>query len=934
MTSGVEHIDQRLAKIDPSTPVRLLALSDGALDDQIGTLKRASSVALNYKTKLAINAQAIRFFTSQSEPDTRGLSSILQFNNLTKANLVDINGSTDNNTIATLIASLFSDDGCHNGLLLTADKAIMMSSPWQPAKTTVRLTKGENTIWFREHPNQVMINDKIIPVEITDHLTFDNYEAILKAKVDSYAHHLKILKVINNEESKKEIAQIMTYFEDLEKTLSMGEANAQSLLANGSLSGRLEYFRSVAQKRHKSVLMRLAQIANDDRVNQLNSAQQAEYLRTIESSHNAKGLARRAITQGLDFTAVAHKEVKTMNDHIHELNDLDDSDHTKSFYSLETTLGGIRATCQLAKDNLLETLSASDILQMLNLVGLACQAQIGDYPDAMTYRVDKLFSGCHISVSDIIMAYKVSGGQALKVPGTQDEIINVIPFFDDDRIHRFLRKYAPSLLEYTASIGMRRVIAEIPMTYGYTVCAGLWKLIEDIDSNKSDLNCRTLCKMVKTYELAVGGYFDHVMPYLKPQPAGLSYYIANNGVTNMIAPLIHLLRKGPCDFIPEILRALYSYEVWQAVRRRFRHKDNSDLLTLEALDRLVGMDLDTHKTPLTPMFEPNPASVIHYDKMKPNRSDLEGFVKSFWYIDYLTLIPSLLIACQQEDPLTALKAIPTMSSETIGKAMGIDYDLPTFQFYNVAQALIFNTKAKRVDSEGFKMKFDDLQNPLSTKSLLRDYIRKKYEDQYQSDLAIKARNERETISKTLVTMILGADSMDVVYALWKGGLTMGPVNHVISDSTKLGFADLKAKLMDLSQAVPLRLDKLRILLLGRDVHDNKIWNHGNVLMTKLAEIEPIFAQLGGLSMWDGIKDEYKKRRRHTYPRNKPNRSGHSNDKPSFYALGYLTLAEMINAVSEEEWEAYKAEHKNCCGINKRPHSQRWYRKQGLSIRDW
>ena len=43
--------------------------------------------------------------------------------------------------------------------------------------------------------------------------------------------------------------------------------------------------------------------------------------------------------------------------------------------------------------------------------------------------------------------------------GNQFNVINnVIPYFDDERIHIFLKKYSPKLLEYNASIGIRKIL--------------------------------------------------------------------------------------------------------------------------------------------------------------------------------------------------------------------------------------------------------------------------------------------------------------------------------------------------------------------------------------------------------------------------------------------------------------------------------------------
>jgi hypothetical protein len=67
-----------------------------------------------------------------------------------------------------------------------------------------------------------------------------------------------------------------------------------------------------------------------------------------------------------------------------------------------------------------------------------------------------------VSLSDVLTVLDM--GQKLKHPYNTEEIINVIPIFDDDRIHKFLRKYAPTILEYICSIGMRRIISDIPNT--------------------------------------------------------------------------------------------------------------------------------------------------------------------------------------------------------------------------------------------------------------------------------------------------------------------------------------------------------------------------------------------------------------------------------------------------------------------------------------
>jgi hypothetical protein len=178
----------------------------------------------------------------------------------------------------------------------------------------------------------------------------------------------------------------MKYFVDFESSLAHAEVDIASLASDASLRSRVTYFKALLARKQRSVATQMAQIANDDRVSRLNQAQTAEYLREVDVTKLSKGLARRAQEGGLDFDDVARREVRAMADHIDELKDVDDADHAQSFYSCETTKGGILALVDLAKDKaLLDELGVNDILRMINLVGVPCAGPVGDHPDPSQY---------------------------------------------------------------------------------------------------------------------------------------------------------------------------------------------------------------------------------------------------------------------------------------------------------------------------------------------------------------------------------------------------------------------------------------------------------------------------------------------------------------------------------------------------------------------
>ncbi|CAF1527425.1 unnamed protein product [Adineta steineri] len=905
--------------------LRLLTISDGEVQDPANVQTEAAQLALLIKNEFTINSQAVRLFTSSSQPDTKAVSSLLQLNNVSNVNLLDLQTSLTNIEIIATIASLFSNDSLNQHAILKSDETILKSTPWQTTmNNTLSLFPGENLFWLSKLPTgNLIVGETNVKIHIKEGLTVDTYENLLKTKIEYYINQLRILKIVNTNESKNEIKDMMNYFQNMESSLLTNQDDVKILLNDSSLRARLQYLKTSIIRKKKSFVMRMSQIANDDKVSQLNSAQQADYLRAVDNtSKNARGLARRAVTQGLDFNEILRKEVRIMAEHIHELQDIDDNNHLVSFFSQDTTLGGIRTVCELVTDNILDDIDANDILRMINIVGVGCSGPIGEFPDPMTWRVNEIYVGCYVSLSDVLTAFMQSQGRSLQAPAINKDITNVIPIIEDERIAKFLQKYAPSLLEYTCSIGMRRLLADVPMTAGYTICAGVWKLIEDLNINKSEIHLKTFNEVVKTYEIVVGNYFQHIMPYIKQQQNNqLSYYIANNGTTNMISPFIKLYRENDItklEQIPKILRALYTYEIWQAIRRQYKNRDDSDQIAQKMLDQLIGLDLNKYKTSLQPSFEVEPSlnEIQFHDQIHTDEIYLDELLQTVYYVDYITLLPKYISAVINNN-IDSMKNIPSINEKFICEELQINYDLKTFKFYNVFQALVYTSKASRVDSDNEVMKMIDLVDEQAAKKVVQDYIRKRFENQYATDLALKGRAERTELSTILVQSILQATDHGQVVQLMREGLTRGKIQLAIANSSSLGFIELKNKLLDLNENVPRRLDIIKIFLLGRDYkqNDEPVWNNGNVLFTPdLHQFENIFNTLGFDAEWAKIKEEYMKRNLHVY-RDGFNRHGHGNTKPSYWAYGYMTLQMYKDTISPEEFQEYCKIHHDCCGVS-------------------
>jgi hypothetical protein len=749
MSTGLQELIDYFPKLLPNLPLRIFIISDGEVSDKAAVLSMSDTLSEMFRSAgFAINAQGFRWFTSSCQPDTKALASVLKFNTTNAVMLQDVSTSlSDSELVDILVNPYITDNLDKSQILQSRSKAdIMLQYPWQNAATSeIFVRPGENIFWlsappqdgdicltttFQNTQNTQDAEPVNIPVILRDPLTSANYVDVMFKKMNYYLDHLKLLKVNETNASAVDISKILSYFTSLEKAFEKADEEevvpgAESLKA----AMRLDLLQKLVIKRERSIINKMKEIANDDRISRLSAQQTADYLRKdLPNDKNMKGLASR-IGDDLDFTGAARSEIRAMHEHLSELSDVDDSTHAVSFLDLETTLTGIRTACELVDrtvssgESLLDSVSCTDILRLLNIVGIACKAPVGTFPDAMTWRVDKLFLGTFCSVSDIVTHSEI--GSELLVPrGFENEgleITNVIPYFEDVKILRFLKKYASKLLELSAGEGMRRLLGGVNGTFLYTICGGLLQLVSQLNTIRSELYLNTLIHVVETFTIQSGGYFDHILPYLHDQEEteklNLSYFLSNNGMTNMMYPILQILISSPkylkatnresgdntsipskysIKLMPRILRSVYSYEIWQAVKRTFKNQDNAHILIKDALLDLLGVDLINRKTALSPLFEKEPEKVIFYDKYHINESALDEFIKAFWYLDSMVLIPPFLEAASKHD-MEALKRVPALSDTYVLQSCDVPYDIRTFRFYNIVQALMFSTKAMRVD---------------------------------------------------------------------------------------------------------------------------------------------------------------------------------------------------------------------------------------------
>ncbi|KAJ3021360.1 UNVERIFIED_CONTAM: hypothetical protein HDU68_009672 [Siphonaria sp. JEL0065] len=390
MTPEIKNLEKVIGEMyanGSDRVLRLLTVSDGEIFDQSAALAQASVLADWVKNQnIEVNSQAVRFLSSKyAQPDMHALCSLLQLNNAV-ATAVDVSSILDFQLAVSKFANLFAS---------TTQRFVATLK----YESNLKLDGESGSI-------QLIVHD-------VSELSSQAYETLLYDKLTTFINKIKVLKIVNTQESLTSVTTIRDCFVGLQQDFRRRDLTAQENSTPESRNGLANRVK-LLRERSRSVLQQLLQIANDDKL----------------------------------------RGRRSMQAHLDELKDVDDSNHEKSFFSWDTTLGGIKTVCQLVEDNLVEEASANEIVELLNIV---CTASVGNFPDSMSYRVSDILFGSFVSLSDILTYQLQSNGETIRMPGIKVEIINTIPMFEDVRIAKFYWKYAPKLLEFTCSIGMRRL---------------------------------------------------------------------------------------------------------------------------------------------------------------------------------------------------------------------------------------------------------------------------------------------------------------------------------------------------------------------------------------------------------------------------------------------------------------------------------------------
>ena len=154
--------------------------------------------------------------------------------------------------------------------------------------------------------------------------------------------------------------------------------------------------------------------------------------------------------------------------------------------------------------------------------------------------------------------------------------------------------------------------------------------------------------------------------------------------------------------------------------------------------------------------------------------------------------------------------------------------------------------------------------------------------------------ENKIMENELIFKFKNSDNMEEFVQLIKEGINKGNREYKMEGISSPIFIKLKKEFIQNGENIPLINKKIAVITTGY-YKEEKVFNNGNIYRGFMY-FKDIVCKIDK-NYWEKLHAYILKQRRHYY-RELENRQGHSNDKPSYWALGYNSIEEMFNTISK------------------------------------
>eukprot|EP01038_Epipyxis_sp_PR26KG_P010705 gene10705-14373_t len=887
---------QKIVKdIATQIPIIIVAISDGDVNDIDLSVKAAEAVRAEITNRIApISVCLYRLMTSpQAAPDTRALTCFGQYDTSSAGEvcLKDISyGNIKKDFTSTLVSDL-KDLFTTCYVEIKTNSAILRKMPFDPLTNSFSIPIGGSSFILVEDISDlssIICNGNSIELEYADL----KEESQISQFLELVQKQLRMYMVMNAHQDK--ITIIIEFVQYLELYFRSKVSEIENFTYKSiKIRDRVHNIMKELSRSSKSLIINILSLSNADRVIALNNAQKAAFLRgDIKNTRTAKRAG-----SDLDYANIAIKCAEKVATKLSDI-DIIMASEDISYYSQSSFSEILIAFGELV--SVADQLDLEQILTLIGGMGIAIHCIQADYLDPWQARVDRVYLGVHLSSNDLCLAALLdSGGLPIQFPGyNEDAPINgVVPIRELNPVaYDLYMSSCRKIADFHASFALRGSLACIPADQLVLMSATLLTLIQQVGAYAQCTSIQlSVMNSLRNQIISIFKYYDcgdlpsflstsDVRPYLSGDLEVSS--ILKPIIIMLVHPQCQSLRADPAQVVHAI-KAIYTFAGYHAARRYYRDIDRTNVIF-----ELLGINLEEFRLSCSvgELFESD--GVYTYISQVDHQASIQRSLLLKW-------LPNI------DDFISYIRFI--IGDQPVNRDI-LQTNINILLYGMVIEALLCPHEVDRIDTVKRIAHGPIPGDQNSVFSYVEKYVSMIYRDDYDKRIKEKRKMEKEMNMKNLLENLINIDNInEFILRLSEG----------ISDRSASGFNELQSKLVNFDMIIPLRIEKLFIIISGRNPLDNYsiCWTNGNVLVGKLSLFAKAFEILDNSGeVWKRLLELKNQFCQYNYPREGVNRHGHGNLNPSFYAFGYQTLQEYIDNISEEEFEKYKTNHTNCCGL--------------------
>lgn len=894
-------------------PQLLVVISDGEIQDKDQALRAAQDVLTRMgPASVPICGVLLRTMTSTgANPSTQALACFGSFCT-ERAELTDVQVHVGeelglyNLTQAIVSGGEAANVGSYAEIQSADGSSIFRRLPGAAPMSGLRIQSGKRTyLLVDSNIDSIMIDGKQVTVE--DGGVINSEESFMPF-LEFVDQQLRMWTLMGAQQA--DVTAIKAWLQQLQAFLGTLEVNAMD---DGDLTvlGRARKIKKLIKKRQGSILDRILQMEGGDRVKQMNAQQQADWLRRADDNRSGRSLARRAQKAGGGADLDYNDQVQTVVRFIGaQPAFIALAGEESSFYSLSTGTDGVEAI-RLELLPLVDDLTIGDVLQVGGLVGVPFEAPVGDYTDPYGVRVRNVYSGQYLGEQDVWVIRLQAGSTEVKFacPGRpKSNITGVIALRRcNPRLYDFMTsKSVRPLFEMQTSAQLRHMVSVVPQDAIALNVSAISSLVHVLSSNGvlTSVERQTLEALIENVMHLIGPAYNpetFTEMYASLRNADVRPWLSGDrnvsNVLKVFAVLVRYYVPGDATVnLSNVLRALYYLDTYYAIKRVVKGDDPNARPNL--LKVTLGIDLSKRATPVLPLFEQEPPDIEqrHYDQV---------------VLEELTIPQSVLGTrhyCAWDSVLSR------RGDSVLDEVHVLGLSGPSLRAVATVQALQCANEGDRINTANRTCALPDPKTDAEALAYLRGVVRSHYAADYATRLATKRQAEAQILLEREVKALIDAADYETFKRLL--------LASSIANRDHKGFQMVLSVLVDLTVAVPARHAKLILLATGRELAApaEAVWANGNFMTSGWDVLARIFeVDEPGRVLMVKLRAMRKEYGVHKYRggAEKPNRHHHSDDFPSYWAMGYKDLYDFMSKDPEgcKEYVRLHCKGKGCCMPN-------------------